>query len=356
MGKGMGDGVRYRPDPERSGMGLGLAPLIAAAPAAGPAAPIVAAVGIIGSIFAGLFGGGGDKKTDYRPPANSANQGVQVGNNLVAFDMNNLALANARGNETVDLFSYYSAFVCNCTDQANKRSAQVLLDSIRMYGYPSIRAVAEDLLTRAGVPKRVEPIAPQQAGFLPSQTGQKPTPSTLDSIIANILKNIGTIFTPRPAQPTQQPGQAPTQQPGATPPIAGGGVPPSLQQQLLQQAINAAATIGQALAQQLLAKKMQVAAQAAAAGCDPGAQYYDPYTNSCVFLLPCPQDQYFEPLVGQCMSLGSTGQDFQSFLNSLGNIGGIPVWLLALVALALAASNGGDDGSVVRFRTRRRRR
>lgn len=386
--RGMGQVTRYRPDPEYAvmtyagnqgpeietitdsvGDGMGLLPLVAAAPAAGPGAPIVLAVAGIGTAISKLFGfGGDDQKTNYRPPSNSAQVPVSVGGVNIAFDMNDLRLAMARGNRAEDLYSYYSAFVSNSVDAgASQAAKKVILDTAARYGV-SIAYAAASILTTAGVRRIDYPSqqAPTSQGFLASQP--PPSPSQLDTIIANILKSITGIFTPKPGgttAPTGPPGTTQPQQPpgpaqppaGATPPIAGGGgVPASVQQALLQQAINAAATLGTALAQQLLNKKMQIASQAAAAGCDPAAQYYDPYTNSCVFLVPCPQDQYFEPLTGQCQRPTGAGNDLQSLLNSLGSIGGIPIWLLILLALALASSSGGDDGSVVAFRTRRRRR
>jgi hypothetical protein len=345
--------------------GMGFLPAVAAAPVIGPG--VIAGVSAIGGAIASFFGfGGDDQQTNYRPPANTAQVQVRIGNDLVSFDLTDLRAANAAGNRTDDIFSYYSAFVSNSVDTgASKAAKKVILDAARIYGV-SIAEAAAKVLEASRIRKIITPVQSSVTDqafanqFLPSRSTTPPSPLALDKIIDSITRALSTVFMAgRPSQTqTQAPSQTqtPRQSPAQTPPInPPAGVPSSVQQQLYQQALAAAATIGTKLAQQLLNKRSQIAAQSAAAGCDPASQYFDPFTNQCAALLPCPQDQYFEPTVRQCVSLAGQDQDFAGFLDSLGTIGGIPVWILALLGLVLIASRDGN-GSTVSFRRRRKRR
>src|SRR5262245_32204992 len=90
--------------------GMGFLAVAAAAPAAGPAAPIVAGVAVVGSALAKILGvGPPSSNTNYRPPANSQEVFIPSAfgdGSGVAFDMRDLSRAIAGGNKEVDLRSY----------------------------------------------------------------------------------------------------------------------------------------------------------------------------------------------------------------------------------------------------------
>lgn len=344
--------------------GLGFLAVAAAAPAAGPAAPIVAGVAIAGSLLTKLFGFGPPSSgTSYRPPANSKDLAVQFPSKGVniAFDMNDIGQALARGNKEADLRSYYSAFISGSVDAgASDAAKRVIVDAVNKYGV-SVRDIAETLLTQAGVRKIVTPIqqptpaaaptAPVQAQSFVQTTTQAPVelpkivPAVLD-IFGNILDFLKGKTPPIPAYSSIPVDMSP---PAAPAPGQTGQTPAQTNQAqaAAQKALIAAANKA---IQALLKAKQKVADQASQFGCDPSAQYYDPATNSCVTLLTCPEGQYFEPSLGTCATPPAE-EDLGSFLDSLGNLGGIPVWLLILLA-GILITQRGDGGKTVTFRRR----
>jgi len=354
--------------------GMGFIAVAAPAVAAGPPGLIVA--GVVGAVagIAKLFGfGGDDQKTNFRPPSNTPDLKVQLGNALVSFDMNDLRLANARGNRTDDLYSYYSAFISGSTSAgASKAARKVIEDAARKYGL-SIAQAAATILETAGVRKIVTPIqqpapppppapapAPMQSqSFLatkPAPTELPKTP-TLISIADAIAEALSKLVKPPalPAATATRPGDIDNAPPPAPPPAqmqtqnqqGQGRTPGQIARDLaLQKAIQ----LGERKLVELLRRQQQVANQAAAFGCNPDAQFYDTRTGQCLALAACPQDQYFDPTAAQCLTPGAG--DLSSFLDSLGKIGGIPVWLLLLAAGVVVLSSDGGGRSVT-FRRKR---
>lgn len=345
-----------RPDLEklnREGLGirprgLGFLAVAAAAPAAGPAAPIVIGASVIGSAIAKVLGfGPPSSSTNYRPPANSKDIMVEFpakGINI-AFDMNDIGTALARGNKEADLRSYYSAFLSGSVDAgASAAAKRAILDAVRLYGV-SVRDIAETLLTQAGVRKITSPIqqapppAPAQSFAQTPAVAEKPVvlpvvKTVLDSLL-DLLKG-----APKPPMPDLRPQEIGLPPP---PPPAPGQTPGDLQAQNNAQAAIQAGLIkaAQLAAAALLKARQKVADQAQQFGCDPSAQYYDPATNSCVTLLQCPEGQYFEPTAGSCVTPETADE----------SLGGIPIWLLLLLGIILI-SRSGDGGKTVTFRRR----
>lgn len=146
------------------GDGLGFLP---AAAAAGPSiwAGLTAVGGAIGGFFSQLFGGD-DQKTNYRPPANSAQQFVQFndqhGSEYVAYDLSQASLAEAarRGNRADDIFSYYSAFISNSTSAGASSAAKRVLEDAAKKNQISIARAADWILNTAGVTRIVQSFLP----------------------------------------------------------------------------------------------------------------------------------------------------------------------------------------------------
>jgi hypothetical protein len=348
-----------RPPDYLNTSGLGFLAVAAAAPAAGPAAPLVIGASVIGSAISKILGfGPPSSATNYRPPANSKDIMVEFpakGQNI-AFDMNDIGTALARGNKEADLRSYYSAFLSGSVDAgASPAAKRAILDAVNKYGV-SVRDIAETLLTQAGVRKIVSPIQPPAAsqGFLATTaTVEKPpvlpaVGTVLDSIL-DLLK--GGV---KPAMPVIRPleiGPAPPPPPPAGSP-APGSIPAQSQQNQAQAAIQAGLIkAAQKAAAALLKARQKVADEAQQFGCDPGAQYYDPVNNQCIFLATCPEGQYFEPSQNRCV-IPQPEEDLTGFLDSFGSIGGIPIWLLILLGLVVVRSQGGG-GRTVSFRRKR---
>jgi len=341
---------------------MGFLAVAAAAPAAGPAAPIVLGAAAIGTALSKILGiGPPSSGTNYRPPSNSQEVFVPsaFGDGApVAFDMRDLGAAIRGGNKEVDLRSYYSAWISNSVDAgASPAAKRVIIDALKKYG-GSVRSIAETLLSQAGVkrvsqPKPVPgPMAPAPMAQMLAQT--KPVelpqiePAALDilDLITGALKK---IITPAPPALKAIPlPPAPTPPPPA--PATSGGQNP-ITQQAVDLAIQKGIQIGQAKLAELLARKKEIENQAMSAGCDPGATYYDPATNQCVILIPCPDGSFYDPGTGQCVNLD--GQDVTGFLDSLGKIGGIPIWLILLLGGIVISQSGGSSGKTVTFRRKR---
>lgn len=336
--------------------GLGLAPLVVAAPAAGPAAPIVAAIGVVGSLVSGLkkiFGGVDDQATSYRPPSDSAQRSVQVKGQMIAFDMSNLAEAQRRGNRIDDIYSYYSVFERDNLSGASDAAKRVVQDAASKYTFGNLRDAAITLLDLAGVRKIITPVqmAPAQAQSF-TQTTQTQTKTESPVVLPTITTIFGDILdflkgSPNPPIPDYRPIPV-----DMTPPSAPGQTAQGAQQTNTAQAAAQKALIlaAQKAAQALLKAKQKVASDAEQFGCDPRAQYYDPANNTCVFLAQCPEGQYFEPSLNAC-AIPESGEDLTGFLDSLGTIGGIPVWLLILLGFVIVMRSG--NGNTVTFRRRR---
>lgn len=340
--------------------GMGLLAVAAAAPAAGPAAPIVAAVGIVGSVIGGikkLFGGTDDQKTSYRPPSDSASRSVQVKGQMIAFDMSNLAEAQRRGNRLEDIYSYYSVFERDNLSGASPAAAKVVQDAASKYTFGNLRDAAITLLDLAGVRKIVTPMAKPQPVSQPAaaqsfaQTSQTASekPTVLPSV-SEVFFDILDYLKGQKAPPIPDFKPIPTDQ---TPPPAPGQTAADVQKQNQAQAAAQKALIAaaQKAAAALLKARQGVAQSAAAEGCDPSTQYYDPARNACVTLVSCPQGQYFEPSLSRCALPPDSGEDLTDFFDSLGTIGGIPVWLLIILGLVVVSTRS-DGGRTVSFRRR----
>jgi hypothetical protein len=149
--------------------GLGFLPAVAAAPAIGPA--IWAGIASIGGAIASFFGfGGDDQKTDYRAPANAAQQFVsfndKYGSEQVAYDMGpqTQQITAANGNRWDDVNSYYSAFVSNSTSAgASSAARRVIEDVARQHGV-SISRAADLVLQAAGAVRIVNSLLPSGQG------------------------------------------------------------------------------------------------------------------------------------------------------------------------------------------------
>ena len=340
--------------------GMGFLAVAAAAPAAGPAAPIVAAVGIVGSVIGGLkklLGGADDQATSYRPPSDSAQRSVQVKGQMVAFDMSNLAEAQKRGNRLEDIYSYYSVFERDNLSGASPAAARVVQDAASKYTFGNLRDAAITLLDLAGVRKIITPVSQpaqqpaQSQSFTQTSQATSEKPTTLPAV-TNIVFDILDYLKGQKAPPI--PDYRPIPMDQAPPPPAPGQTAADVQKQNQAQAAAQKALIAaaQKAAAALLKARQGVASNSAAQGCDPNSQYYDPARNACVTLVSCPEGQYFEPNTLRCMVPPDSGEDLSDFFDSLGTIGGIPVWLLILLGLVVISTRS-DGGKTVTFRRRR---
>lgn len=355
--------------------GLGLAPVvIAAAPAAGPAAPIVLAAGIVGSVIGGikkLFGGKDDQATSYRPPSDSAQRSVQVKGQMIAFDMSNLAEAQRRGNRLDDIYSYYSVFERDNLSGASDAAKRVVQDAASKYTFGNLRDAAITLLDLAGVRKIVTPVqsapAPAQSqGFLQSKPAETPKPTVLPPI--DILGDILDFLKGSPAPPIPEYRPIPTEstRPDTIPPgqcapgfcddpnsptgCSASACNKTLSDQEKQTARNKQLEAARQAAQSKLialaaAKAKELLSKSQAAGC-PAGTYYNGSTNRCIAQQTCSPTQYYDPVSNQCVTPGGDGGGLE------GTIGGIPIWLLLLLAGVAIVSSGGDDGGRVSFRRR----
>jgi hypothetical protein len=160
----------------------------------------------------------------------------------------------------------------------------------------------------------------------------------------------GILALLKPPTPELKPIPLPPAPPPPPPAAGQGSGQNPITQQAVDLAIKKGIQIGQQKLAQLLARKKQIEDQARAKGCDPSATYYDPVRNQCVTLVPCPDGSFYDPQSGQCVSL--SGDDLSGFLDSLGTIGGIPVWLILLLGGFVVSQSGGSDGRTVTFRRR----
>ena len=377
--------------PARSGLsgpnGMGLAPVvIAAAPAAGPAAPIVLAAGIVGSVIGGLkklFGGKDDQATSYRPPSDSAQRSVQVKGQMIAFDMSNLAEAQRRGNRVEDIYSYYSVFERDNLSGASDAAKRVVQDAANKYTFGNLRDAAITLLDLAGVRKIVTPVqsapppppatpppAPpaQSQSFLQSKPVEAPKPTVLPPL--DILADILDFLKGSPAPPIPEYRPIPTEstRPDTIPPsqcapgfcddpnsptgCSASACNKTLSDQDKQTARNRQLEAARQAAQSKLialaaAKAKELLSKSQAAGC-PAGTYYNGSTNQCIPQQTCAPTQYYDPVSNQCLTPAADDTGLG------GTIGGIPIWLLLLLAGVVIVSSGGDDGGGGRVSFRRR--
>lgn len=335
--------------------GLGFLAVAAAAPIAGPAAPIVAAVGVVGSVIKGLFSlfGGPEKLADPKLQA----QGAVVQNISTSIYQN---IATGAGMTPAQRAIALNSFQREVTPLL--KDPPRLLDYLKKHPglatAQQIAALASAIANVAGGPPATAAMQPAPVsapsapvvsqGFLASQPVALPKMEI--PTITGILDSILGLLKPPPT-PELKPipmGPAPAPPAMTQTPTGKGKTAAQIARDL---ALTKAIQLGQKKLAELLAARQRVANQAAVFGCNPDTQFFDPRSNQCFSLMPCPPDQYFEPAQGTCMVPGA-GDDLSSFLDQFGTIGGIPVWLLIVLGVVVITT-GGEDGRTVSFRRRK---
>lgn len=285
--------------------GLGFLPIIAAAPAIGPA--IWAGISAIGGAIASLFGfGGDDQATDYRAPANASEQFVtfndQYGNERVAYDMGpeTQRITAANGNRWDDVNSYYSAFISNSTRAGASSAARRVIEDVARQRGVSISRAADLVLQAAGAVRLVQQFLPSGQS---SQSGQTPT---LPGYCP-----VGT-YHPYPIGHPQQDICIPF--PGTD----------TLTQSGQSQRKPATTFPGMSLDPRC-----------------PQGQVFDPQLNKCVAAPECPQGLQFNAQTGRCEAQTQAA------------MWGIPWWVWLLLAAAGVAVLSRDDDRPTYRRSRR---
>jgi hypothetical protein len=261
--------------------GLGLAPVVAASAAVPGVGPFIAAGAGLLSFFGGLFGGRDDQKTNYRPPGNTAEIGVDVGGQIISFDLSDLSTSRRNGNRDDDIFSYYSAFVSGNTSQASDAARKVIENQARQNGV-SIREQAARILEYAGVKKIVQSFLPSGQASGGSSPGSLPgycQPGTYHPYpLGHPRQN---ECAPFPAAPTSRPGQPGPGQPGPGQ-IVGAG----------------AAILTTAAARRAAQRAQQERLNQA---CQTGT-YFDSTSQRCLPIPVCGAGMIFDPLTPGCLS------------------------------------------------------
>lgn len=287
--------------------GLGLAPIAAASAGIPGVGPFIAAGSFFASIFGGLFRGRDDQKTNYRPPNNTKDIPVEVGGQLISFDLSDLSASRRNGNRDDDIFSYYSAFVSGDTNQASEAARKVLQNQARENGV-SVREQAARILEYAGVRKIVNSFLSSGQGGS-SLPGYCPPGTYHPYPIGHPRQNECAAFptgggTSTPGQPGPgQPGQ-----PGGT---------------IFDQIFGAGASILTTSAAQRAAAR--AAQERLNQACMTGT-FFDSTSQRCMPVPVCGTGLIFDPLIPGCVAPGS--------LEGLDT--GMPSWLwLVLLGLGL---------------------
>lgn len=287
--------------------GLGFLPVAAASAGVPVVGPFIAAGSVFASIFGGLFGRD-DQKTNYRPPSNTKEIPVEVGGQLISFDLSDLSTSRRNGNRDDDIFSYYSAFVSGNANQASEAARKVLENQARENGV-SVREQAARILEYAGVRKIIN-------NFLPSEQGSSSAPGSLPGYCPQGTYHPYPIGHPRqnecapfPTGGTSTPGQTgPGQQPGGT---------------IFDQVLGAGASIFRTSAAQRAAARAQQ--ERLNMACMTGT-FFDSTSQRCLPVPACGTGLIFDPLIPGCVAPGS--------IEGLDE--GMPSWLwLVLLGLGL---------------------